>query len=227
MKKAVCLFLFLILLIPAGGCGASGNPPSPSETPVSETPVPATARVSPSPEASGENAAPTGLSAEDSVGPDVLIDYADESIVVFHGWFGVFVYDIGKRTITSAVDLNRTVGDSDIQGSVSAAVSVSGDGSTVQISLRGPRDDMKDKGLDPDTAWYLDTQSGSLTRGSYQPLSSPFSNYAGNTNKGVLVSSNEIPFPDGAAYMAGDDMTLGGLRYVRGTLSLHVFEGYF
>lgn len=49
------------------------------------------------------------LWSEDSVGDVIILDYADDEKIVFHGYFGLFVYDLRKENITLAVDLNQAV----------------------------------------------------------------------------------------------------------------------
>lgn len=73
------------------------------------------------------------LSADMPVGEEyVLIDYADSRLVIFHGYFGLFVYDKAKRLIVGAVDLQKIFYDSE-QGYAPYQVSVAADGSAVYL----------------------------------------------------------------------------------------------
>ena len=198
-----------------------------------ETPEAATAVISETPEAAetespaaDENYAPDALTAETSAGIEVCLDYADDDIVVFHGYFGVFVYDLNAGRITSAVDLMKTVGCNNINGSVIAAVDVNSDGKTVQMYLVGVEDEMTDMGLDPDVAWYLSTTDGVLSKGVYEKLKNPFQGLApaGQTE---ATSFDGVRFADGMAFISLGGNMLGDLRYVRADRIWRLFDGYF
>ncbi len=165
------------------------------------------------------------FTAKKPVGIEVLLDYADADIVVFHGYFGVFVYDLHAEMITSAVDFMKTLGCTNVNGSVIVDVAVSADGKTVQLYLSGVEAEMLDTGLDPDTAWYLDTQSGELTPGTYETLQNAFTGLV-PANQPASASFMGVEFPDGMAYISCDGRTLGDLRYVRGDKTWDLFDGY-
>lgn len=171
--------------------------------------------------------APDTLTSDSSMGIEVLLDYADDDIVVFHGYFGVFVYDLNAGRIRRAVDFNKTLGCTYVNGSVIVSVAVSDDGKTVQLYLYGIESDMADMGLDPDAAWYLDTVSGVLTKGVYEKLENPFKGLVPSEQYQV-GSYQGVQFPDGMAYIsyAGYTVgTLGELRYIRGDNTvLQLFE---
>lgn len=64
------------------------------------------------------------------------LDYASKARVIFHSYFGLFVYDIEKEQIYRSVDL-KEIDSNYMQGSVYTEVSVSKDGNTVYIDNRG------------------------------------------------------------------------------------------
>ena len=64
------------------------------------------------------------LTEDTPVGVGVMTDYADENIVVFHGYFGLFVYDLQRSEIRLALDLAAATGTTNIQGSYGNLVSV-------------------------------------------------------------------------------------------------------
>lgn len=73
------------------------------------------------------------LSADMPVGEEyVFIDYADNRLVIFHGYFGLFVYDKAERLIVGAVDLQNIFYNSE-QGYAPYQVSVTADGSAVYL----------------------------------------------------------------------------------------------
>lgn len=61
-----------------------------------------------------------------------ILDYADGNIVIFHGYFGLFVYDLNLQTFVRAVDL-EAIGCNYTQGDNYCEVSVSEDGTTVYL----------------------------------------------------------------------------------------------
>lgn len=62
----------------------------------------------------------------------VMLDYADDNIVVFHGYFGLFVYDLNNQKIVRAVDL-ISIGCNYTQGDDYCEVKVSEDGAFVYL----------------------------------------------------------------------------------------------
>ncbi len=74
------------------------------------------------------------LTADMDWGADgAVLDYADESRVIFHGYFGLFVYDMEKQALMGAVDL-EPIGCHYTQGSDACEVAVEADGSKVYLS---------------------------------------------------------------------------------------------
>lgn len=58
-----------------------------------------------------------GVTRETNLGADgAILDYADDDVIIFHGWYGLFVYDRNRQEITDAINLyaigcNYTQGD--------------------------------------------------------------------------------------------------------------------
>lgn len=76
---------------------------------------------------------PPALSLGMTLGSDgVQLDYADESLLIFHDWFGLFVYDLKVKQFVGAVDLSA-IGCSDTQGKNACEVLASADGGTVYL----------------------------------------------------------------------------------------------
>ena len=71
------------------------------------------------------------LSPVQTIGIDMpQIDYADDNRVIFHGYFGLFVYDVQAQIIIRSLDL-EPIGCHQTQGSDACEVAVSLDGSKV------------------------------------------------------------------------------------------------
>lgn len=75
------------------------------------------------------------LETDTPVGVGVTTDYADEDILVFHGYFGLFVYDLRESKMLFAIDLGAATGTTNIQGGYGNAVSVWKDSDAVKITL--------------------------------------------------------------------------------------------
>lgn len=74
------------------------------------------------------------LSADMDWGADgAILDYADKTRVIFHGYFGLFVYDREKQALVGAVDL-EPIGCHYTQGDEACEVFVEADGSKVYLS---------------------------------------------------------------------------------------------
>jgi len=137
----------------------------------------------------------SGLTAETSAGVVVKTDYVDEEKIVFHGSFGVFVYDLKKKEITMAVDLLKAVGTRDLQGGSVADVRVSPDGKTLRLCRMD--------GIDPHgDACRIDLESWKVT---YTPL--------------AQMDAAKIPYGSGGV----SGRTLGELVYTRGVNTWKLF----
>ena len=73
------------------------------------------------------------LSPDQIVGADMTeLDYASDDIVIFHDYYGLFVYDLNTRNILCSLDL-KPIGCSATQGDDYCEVTVSTDGDSVQL----------------------------------------------------------------------------------------------
>lgn len=138
------------------------------------------------------------LTADMTAGVDVLVDYADVHTLVFHGYFGLFVYDLDEGCVMYAYDLGQALGTTIVQGSDCALVGVSEDGATIQL-LR-----MTDTGVLP-WMYEIDTRTGAYAVVPTSQLDAYFD--AESVTDGILY---------------GDGGTIGTLTY-QGTA---LFEGY-
>lgn len=94
-----------------------------------------------------------------TAGPAV-IDYADGNIIVFHGSYGLFVYDIKAGKITRALNFVNTLGTNYLNGDIAVNVIAAADGSAVEAALAGNSELAAAYCLHPETAWYVETGYG-------------------------------------------------------------------
>ena len=152
----------------------------------------------------------TGLDKSESFGVGVFLDYADDDIVVFHGYFGMFVYDLKSEQMKLSVDLQKSVGSTNIQGSCGAAVSVSADGSTIQLYYYPEAER-------PENAYYINTADLSCIYGPYDELKDTF----------YPSDGSSVSFSDGTnGMLTNEDYTIGSIRYVRGDKTYDMFENF-
>ena len=143
---------------------------------------------------------PPLLTPDMSTGIGVIPDYEDGGILIFHGYFGLFVYDLKAEKITFAADLEKAVGTTVIQGSEGAAVRVSADGNTIQLYYYPEQGE-------PKMAYAIDSHTGSYTYGEYAPIDPCFS------------SPDEM-------YGRFSGPTLGELAYTDGQKSFLLFASW-
>ena len=73
------------------------------------------------------------LTTDMSIGVGVTTDYADGDVVVFHGYFGLFVYDLQQSRMALALDPGTAFGTNNMQGSSGYMVSAYKDGDAVKV----------------------------------------------------------------------------------------------
>jgi hypothetical protein len=170
-----------------------------------------------SPQMTIEPTAPD-LSLEQGLGVDMPeLDYASDDIVIFHGYFGLCVYDLNTLQIIRSIDL-KPLNCHQTQGSNACDVSVSVDGNTVQLHP------MESKNM------YIYTVSNhALQEVPYQRMEESFSSVP---IKDVIDSTilgnysyNAARFDTGEyGYLQTSDWTLGTLSYVRGDMLFGLFD---
>ncbi len=100
------------------------------------------------------------LTADMSIGVGITTDYADEDFVVFHGYFGLFVYDLQQSRMALALDPGAAFGTNNVQGSSGYMVSAYKDGDAVKV-IATFYDSMQ--GMLSPVSYYYDTASDALT----------------------------------------------------------------
>lgn len=152
------------------------------------------------------------LSPDTSVGVGVLLNYADDTKIVFQGEFGLFGYDLEKHEIVFAFDLKHHLGTANFQGAEDCAVvRVSSDGSTVLVYRVDDIDDIQED------AFVVDFATGEVQAVAYAPLENSVSALDfEDGSRGQLISEGE----NGAVGTVSD------LRFERDGESWLIFENY-
>ncbi len=181
--------------------GGSGSPAAESELAASGL-EPASSELIP---------APPAISLEQEVGADMVeLDYASDNIVIFHGYFGLFVYDPGSKKIVRSLDL-KPIGCNATQGDNYCEVTVSTDGNTVQLHPMSSKD------------MYVYTVSdNTLQKTAYKRMENRFADFVDITEIIDLqvagsYSHSAVKFSTGEyGYLHTSDWTVGTLSYIRG-----------
>ena len=147
------------------------------------------------------------LTEDMPIGIGVQTDYADENFVIFHGYFGLFVYDLQRENIDLALDLSAATGSTNLQGSFGNQVLVRNDAGTQTIML----------------IYYNDVQGGL----------SPYSYYISTTGR-VRFEKTQSPdaFAAATQYQApvsnvmSTGNTLADLTYSDGVKTWRLFENW-
>ena len=153
-----------------------------------------------------------------------MLDYADGNIVIFHGYFGLFVYDLNIQEFVRAVDL-EAIGCNYTQGDNYCEVSVSEDGTTVYLHPLSERD-----------MYVFDIPSGRLYKTVHNLDDITLfdglvdnSDLAGSGNgfysiQKVVFKTNDLTYY-GHLY-AGGDATIRDLAYVEDDMVFSLFESF-
>ncbi|NLO08720.1 MAG: hypothetical protein GX129_02470 [Clostridiales bacterium] len=163
------------------------------------------------------------LSLDQPVGADMVeLDYASDDIIIFHGYFGLFVYDLNIGQIIRSLDL-KPINCHYTQGDFYCVVTVSMDGNTVQLHPISGKN------------MYIYTVSdNSLQEAIYEPdksIDNSFGSQLVTTNE--VVNSANLGFysyhavrfsSDDYGYIYTEDGTIGRLTYVRGDRAYKLFD---
>jgi hypothetical protein len=159
------------------------------------------------------------LSLEQMVGLEmVVLDYASDDIVIFHDYFGLFVYDLNKQNIVRSLDL-KPIGCTSTQGDDYCEVTVSADGNRVQLHS------MSNKNM-----YVYSVLDNTLSETVYEIMSDHFSSFALiedviDTSQLGNYSHSAVEFENGEyGYLYTSDLTLGTLTYVRNDKIFWIFE---
>lgn len=140
------------------------------------------------------------------------LNYASKDTLIFHGYFGLFIYDLNTKSITHSLDL-ESIGCHFMQGSAYCEVSVSQDGSIIQLHP-----------MDNDKMYIYNVEKNKLTQMNYGFMEDPFKVII-NDNPNGSVSYETVKFENGdIGYLKSEDSTLNGLYYVVGNNKYKLFK---
>lgn len=147
-----------------------------------------------------------------NTGADIVeLNYASEDRVIFHGYFGLFVYDLNTERITHSLDL-KSIGCHFTQGDAYCEVSVSQEGNIVQLHP-----------MNSDEMYVYDIEKNTLKQMKYEPMEDGFK-ITPNDNHGEGVSYETVKFSNGdVGYLQYTDATLNGLYYIVGDKQYKLF----
>lgn len=160
-----------------------------------------------------------GWLPDQSIGADMaMLDYASNDIVIFHGYFGLYVYDLNNMRIVRSLDLvplkcNMTQGDN------ACEVSVGLDGNTVQMHP-----------LSSKNMYIYTVSANTLREVPYKKMEKPFAGQFVPIEEAVKsVTSNysyrAVKFgTEEYGVLHTSDWTLGTLSYSRGDMAYALFR---
>lgn len=196
-KPRFWMIVFSIIILTVAGIGLMANPKA----------------------ATIEPTAPE-LSFEQTVGVDMVeLDYASDDIVIFHDYFGLFVYDLESHQIVRSLDL-KPLNCHQTQGDNYCDVSVSMDGNTVQLHP-----------MSSENMFVYTISDNTLMEKTHMPMEKPFgSQFVSieeviNSTKLGNHSHHAVLFDTGEhGYLHAEDGTIGTLSYVRGDKVFRLFD---
>jgi len=150
---------------------------------------------------------------EESIGVAMPeLDYASENKIIFHGHFGLFIYDLSEMKIINSLDL-ESIGCDAIQGSNYCEVSVSRDGNTIQLHP-----------MENDKMYIYNVEKNKLIQTDNKPMKEPFKVNINNTPSGS-VSYETVEFANGdIGYLECEGSTIDELYYVVGNTKYKLFN---
>ncbi len=158
-------------------------------------------------------------SYDQNMGADFpFLDYASDKIVIFHGYFGLFVYDLHSQKIIRSLNL-APIDCQYTQGDNYCNVSVSADGNTVQLHPAAN-----------DNMYVYSILENTLIEAPYQLMKERFDGLLSITDvmdfdKMGNSSSNTVKFGnDEFGYLKASEWNVGSLTYVRGNKIYRLFD---
>lgn len=163
------------------------------------------------------------LSLDQPVGVDMVeLNYASDDIVIFHDYFGLFVYDLNIGQIIRSLDL-KPINCHYTQGDYYCVITVSMDGNTVQLHP-----------ISGENMYIYTVSDNSLQEAIYEPdktIDNSFGSQFVSIDEVVnsanlgLYSHHAVRFStDDYGYIYTEDGTIGRLTYVRGDRAYKLFD---
>ncbi|MDR5588607.1 MULTISPECIES: hypothetical protein [Clostridium] len=162
---------------------------------------------------------PAKWALEQSVGVDmVTLDYASDDIIIFHDYFGLFIYDLNELQIINSIDLQE-IDCSMTQGDEYCEVTVSNDGRTIQLHNINSAD-----------MYSYSVYTNTLQKTKYKDMKNSFKDKLVPIEK-VIDNPNENFSHEAILFGANDygyittyDFTIGTLDYVRNDTAYSLFS---
>jgi len=156
------------------------------------------------------------ISIDQSYGTDMVsLDYASDEVIIFHGYFGLFVYSLNDSKIINSIDL-RSIGCGATQGDNYCEVLVSNDGKIVQLH-----------NLSSEDMYLYSVAENTLIKKKYEPLDNKFELIEipeTLRNSSYLSSPEAVEFENhDIGYLVLTDSTINSLEYVRGNERFEIF----
>lgn len=159
------------------------------------------------------------LNPQDIIDADMAeIDYASSDMVIFHGYFGLFLYDLNNLSIMKSLDL-KSIDCNATQGDSYCNVEISSDGNIVQLH---PNDSEK--------MYVYSISNNTLFEEKYVPMSDSFKNNLVEISEAIgkingNLSYNAVKFDNGEyGYLSASDGTIESLNYVREDMVYSLFN---
>ena len=147
-----------------------------------------------------------------------FLDYASNDIVIFHGYFGLFVYDLDKQQIIRSLNL-VPIDCQFTQGDNYCEVSVSADGNTVQLHPYSSENMYVYSILD-NTLIEVPTMSMEDRFDGFIPIMDVV-----DVDKLENCSFEAVKFSNGEfGYLEASEWTIGSLTYVRDNMVFRLFD---
>ncbi len=157
-------------------------------------------------------------SPEQTISVDMAqLDYASDDIVIFHDYFGLFVYDLDALQIIRSLDL-EPLNCEEVQGDNYCDVTVSRDGTTVQLHP-----------MSSEKMYVYNVSDNTLIETAFQKMEDQFDSFVPTEeliNFKVIAhySHNSVKFGTGKyGYLYTYDWTLSTLSYSRGDVMYALF----
>lgn len=157
------------------------------------------------------------LALENDLGADMaILDYASDDIIIFHGYFGLFVFDTKASKIIRSIDL-KPINCNYTQGDNYCEVSVNKDGTIIQLHNSSS-----------EKMYVYTINDNSLIETPYKPMENSFELIPTPENikvNDINYSYESIKFDNGdLGYLTASDSTVGSLKYIRGDKSYTIFK---
>jgi hypothetical protein len=154
---------------------------------------------------------------EQSLGADMVsLDYASDDKIIFHDYFGLFVYNLNTKEIVTSIDLKEINCDS-TQGDEYCEVSVNSQGNLIQLH-----------NMSKDYMYLFNLENNILSKSPYLPMEAPFKLldfYEVYGETGSIHSDQCVSFENGEiGYLESIDFNIGTIRYIRGDRIYEIFD---